>query len=314
MVFLIVAAMLLINVVIVRLAERDLIRAKLDSGRLLVRAVEQNLTYFLQSGAGRLSEIREDLSFQKGMSRLLAHGGFSDVVIIDADGEKLFTTGAPRDKEGKALSFARESVTTGLASHRFSGSTWGVIWLSQEDLLVSSPLQMNGSSIGGIAVAGSLIPVYQTLRQSQKIILLYIVLDALILVMVGIVLLSRIVVKPIHQLLKLTAEYKEGYMVPSFGEASNNEIGELSRSLKNMLKRLDENKQELKDHITSLEMDRIRSSNKHRMRLFDRKNWPLWVALQRELHMRSAILSALFLDIWICSNPMISAQRKRGTI
>ena len=254
MVFLIVAAMLLINVVIVRLAERDLIRAKLDSGRLLVRAVEQNLTYFLQSGAGRLSEIREDLSFQKGMSRLLAHGGFSDVVIIDADGEKLFTTGAPRDKEGKALSFARESVTTGLASHRFSGSTWGVIWLSQEDLLVSSPLQMNGSSIGGIAVAGSLIPVYQTLRQSQKIILLYIVLDALILVMVGIVLLSRIVVKPIHQLLKLTAEYKEGYMVPSFGEASNNEIGELSRSLKNMLKRLDENKQELKDHITSLEM------------------------------------------------------------
>ena len=90
MVFLIVAAMLLINVVIVRLAERDLIRAKLDSGRLLVRAVEQNLTYFLQSGAGRLSEIREDLSFQKGMSRLLAHGGFSDVVIIDADGEKLF--------------------------------------------------------------------------------------------------------------------------------------------------------------------------------------------------------------------------------
>jgi two-component system NtrC family sensor kinase len=254
LVFLIVAAMLLINVVIVRLAERDLIRAKLDSGRLLVRAVEQNLTYFLQSGAGRLSEIREDLSFQKGMSRLLAHGGFSDVVIIDADGEKLFTTGAPRDKEGKALSFARESVTTGLASHRFSGSTWGVIWLSQEDLLVSSPLQMNGSSIGGIAVAGSLIPVYQTLRQSQKIILLYIVLDALILVMVGIVLLSRIVVKPIHQLLKLTAEYKEGYMVPSFGEASNNEIGELSRSLKNMLKRLDENKQELKDHITSLEM------------------------------------------------------------
>jgi two-component system NtrC family sensor kinase len=253
LVFLIVAAMLLINVVVVRLAERDLIRAKLDSGRLLVRAVEQNLTYFLQSGAGRLPEIHEDLSFQKGMSRLLTHGGFSDVVIIDADGEKLFTTGAPREKEGKALSLARESLATGLASHRFSGSTWGVIWLSQEELLVSSPLQMGGSAIGGIAVAGSLIPVYQTLRQSQKIILLYIILDALILVMVGIVLLSRIVVKPIHQLLKLTAEYKEGYMVPSFGESSKNEIGELSRSLKNMLKRLDENKRELKDHIASLE-------------------------------------------------------------
>ena len=253
MVFLIVAAMLLINVVMVRLAERDLIRAKLDSGRLLVHAVEQNLTYFLQSGAGKLPEIDSDLAFQKGISRLLTHGGFSDVVIVNADGEKLFTTGAPRDEEGKALSLAREAMATGLGSHRFGGSTWGVIWLSQKDLLVSSPLQVEGEAIGGITVSGSLIPVYQTLRQSQKIILLYILLDTLILVMVGIVLLSRIVVKPIHKLLKLTAEYKEGYLVPSFGEASKNEIGELSRSLKNMIKRLDDNKRELKAHIVSLE-------------------------------------------------------------
>jgi signal transduction histidine kinase len=253
LVFLIVAAMLLINVVIVRLAERDLIRAKLDSGRLLAQAVEQNLSYFLQSGSGKLAEINEDLSFQKGVSRLLTHGGFSDVVIINADGERVFSTRPPGKKDVKALSLARESAATGLAGHRFSGSTWGVIWLSQENLLVSSPLQVGGTAVGGIAVAGSLRPVYQALRQSQKIILLYILLDTLILVMVGIVLLSRIVVKPIHQLLKLTAEYKEGYMVPSFGEASKNEIGELSRSLKNMLKRLDDNKRELKDHIASLE-------------------------------------------------------------
>jgi two-component system NtrC family sensor kinase len=253
LVFLIVAAMLLINVVMVRLAERDLIRAKLDAGRLLVRAIEQNLGYFLFKRAGKLSRIDSDMAFQQGIARLLTHGGFSDVVIINGDGEKVFTTGPPREEEGNALSLARESLATGLGSHHFSGSTWGVIWLSQKELFIASPLKFDGSPFGGITVSGSLIPVYETLRHSQKIILLYILLDTLILVVVGIVLLSRIVVKPIHKLLKLTGEYKEGYMVPSIGEASKNEIGELSRSLKNMLKRLDENKRELKAHIASLE-------------------------------------------------------------
>jgi two-component system, NtrC family, sensor kinase len=99
----------------------------------------------------------------------------------------------------------------------------------------------------------SLVPVYETLRNSQKVILLYIFLDTLVLVMVGLVLLSRIVVKPIHQLLRLTAGYKEGDEVPAVEGGSTNEIGELSRSLHNMLRRLDENKKELRDHIASLE-------------------------------------------------------------
>jgi signal transduction histidine kinase len=78
-------------------------------------------------------------------------------------------------------------------------------------------------------------------------------LDALILAVVGIYLLSRIVVKPIQRLLKLTAGYKEGDLIPSIAESSRDEIGRLTRSMNIMLKRLDDNKRELKDHISSLE-------------------------------------------------------------
>jgi signal transduction histidine kinase len=55
----------------------------------------------------------------------------------------------------------------------------------------------------------------------------------------------------------MTEEYKEGDFVPSLEETSRNEIGELSRSLSIMLKRLDDNKKELKAHITSLEKANI---------------------------------------------------------
>jgi len=42
-------------------------------------------------------------------------------------------------------------------------------------------------------------------------------------------------------------------MVPALPESSKNEIGDLTRSLSHMLKRLDENKRELQSHISSLE-------------------------------------------------------------
>jgi signal transduction histidine kinase len=70
---------------------------------------------------------------------------------------------------------------------------------------------------------------------------------------VGYVLLSRIVVKPIDKLLAMTGAYKDGFMVPSLPESSKNEIGDLTRSLSHMLRRLDENKRELQSHISSLE-------------------------------------------------------------
>jgi len=53
--------------------------------------------------------------------------------------------------------------------------------------------------------------------------------------------------------LKMASEYRDGRMIPIAVESSTNEIGELSRSLAAMLKRLDENKGELQAHINSLE-------------------------------------------------------------
>ena len=251
--FLIVVAMLLINVVVVRFAERDLIRARMTGGRMVVFAIEQNLWPLLSQKKMRLKEIDSDPQFRRGVTRLLGEAGFSAALIVDAEGALVFSTGPSQGRNPPSVASAREAMSTGLWSTLFSGSTWGVLWLSKKELRISAPLFSEGRPLGGITVEGSLVPLYETLRKSQKVILLYILLDTMILVMVGIVLLSRIVVKPIHKLLRMTAEYKEGDIVPSLAEASRNEIGELSRSLNIMLRRLDDNKRELKAHIESLE-------------------------------------------------------------
>jgi len=251
--FLILAAMLLINVVMIKLAERDLIWTRLQAGRLLVRAVEQIAGEQLSNPSKKPLNLDRIPSFHNAMIRLMTEAGYAHLLIVDRKGDKIFATHGSGEDEGYALSVAREAAATGIGSHHFTGTAWGVIWLSKSHVWISAPLSLEGRLQGGMSLSGSLLPVYETLRSSQKVILLYIFLDTLILVMVGLVLLSRIVVKPIHGLLHLTAGYKEGDAVPAVAEGSRNEIGELSRSLHNMLRRLEENKNELRAHIASLQ-------------------------------------------------------------
>jgi len=249
--------MLLINVAMVKFAEGDLIQAKVRTGRLLIHAMEQNVGYlFLQRKTG-LKGIDSDPIFRKNTVRLLDYGGFSESVIIDHRINPIFTTGLSAERKKRGVFHARESMGTGALSINYSGSSWGVFWLNKKDISISAPLVIDGRALGGITVSSSLDSVYQILRKSEKVILFYILLDTIILATVGIYLLSRIVVKPIYKLLKMTEEYKDGDIIPSFTETPRNEIGNLSRSLSVMLKRLDENKGELKAHISSLEKANI---------------------------------------------------------
>jgi two-component system NtrC family sensor kinase len=251
--FLIIAAMLLINVVMVKFAERDLTRERLHTGRLLIRAVEQNLGPLLASKTGKVTEADLDFDFRTGVSRLLGDSGFSSILLINQEGNKIFTTDYSVEPDEQALVSAREALSTGIWSQHFSGTAWSVIWLSKSDVRISAPLSFDGRSLGAMTVDGSLLPLYETLRSSQSVILFYILMDTVILVLVGYVLLSRIVVKPIDKLLAMTGAYKDGFMVPTFPDSSRNEIGDLTRSLSHMLNRLEENKRELQSHISSLE-------------------------------------------------------------
>jgi len=253
LIFLIISAMLLINVVMVKFAERDLIEAKVKTGRFLIQALELHLTNLLVDNRKSLKKIDADSQFKRHVEQLIAGGGFSEAVIINRGGNLTFISGSSAEVKGRGQSLAMEAMETGRFSTHYHGSTWGVIWLNNENMSISAPLRIAGRSWGGISLSGSLIPIYQVLRKSEKVILLYILLDTLILAVAGIYLLSRIVVKPIHKLLRMTEEYKEGDMIPFFTESPKNEIGKLSHSMSIMLKRLDENKEELKAHITSLE-------------------------------------------------------------
>jgi len=95
--------------------------------------------------------------------------------------------------------------------------------------------------------------VRDTLWQSQKLIFLFIVLDVLVLVAFGTYIFSKLVVKPVGELVRTAEGFQEGDRLPEPKAGEQDELGTLSRALNRMLERLAENKEELRQHIASLE-------------------------------------------------------------
>jgi len=247
--FLILSAMLLIHVVTAKLNERNLINARIQSGRLLLQSVsiilsDQPLIRNVGRGKKRLGT-----DFGSHMVSLLQMGEFSGIMIRDRKGSTVFSHG----QWGHLLPRSVIPQSARAIHIDFSGRTWGLFWHAPEKVILVKPLWVKGRFAGSAAVFSDLRPLYEKIRASEPVIVAYIGMNALILVLFGIYLLSRTVVKPINRLVKVTERYDGAIPTLQTRETPNNEIGRLSQSLNRMLRQLDANERKLKENISSLE-------------------------------------------------------------
>lgn len=251
--FLILSAMLLMNVVTVKYTENHFLQSELRKGRLLNEALVALMHQEIEDSPEALQELKANDPFKTQVSRLLGESRFQGAMFLNRAGTLQFQVGAWSEAEKKAVSLSRECLSIRKSCFDFTGSTWGVIWLAPDRVHLSAPLILDGRLMGAMTVGTRLGPLYENLRDSENVFILYIILNTIIFVFFGIYLLSRTVVKPIHGLLKITESYKDAGSVPPLSDASPDEIGQLSRSLNAMLQHLDRNKNELKENIASLE-------------------------------------------------------------
>ena len=92
------------------------------------------------------------------------------------------------------------------------------------------------------------------LLKSQKMILISLILDAIVLIVFGSFLLSRVLVKPLKDLVRLTQKISEGDFSQTIEVTSKNEIGQLISSFNRMIERLRENQESIDNYLKSLEL------------------------------------------------------------
>jgi hypothetical protein len=153
-------------------------------------------------------------------------------------------------------SYNSDFLTRSIQSGQFYSKieeSGGFLSTHYKKLILCSPLWFRGKVAGAIQMEIPIGDVMMHLLESQRMILISIILDAIVLIVFGSFLLSRVLVKPLKELVQLTQKISEGDFSQKIEVTSKNEIGQLISSFNRMIERLKDNQESLDNHLASLE-------------------------------------------------------------
>ncbi len=147
----------------------------------------------------------------------------------------------------------KQSIETGnILTHLDKEKGW--LTTHYTKLTIASPLWNRGKVIGGVLIEVPTGDVMKHLFDYQKMFLLLITIDSIVLVAFGSFLLSKVLVKPLKDLARLTQKISEGDLSQTIEVTSTNEIGKLIQSFNRMIEQLREKQANIKLHLQSLEL------------------------------------------------------------
>jgi len=137
------------------------------------------------------------------------------------------------------------------------GTSWGLFWKDWQNMIIAAPIFHGDRIIGGCGVIMPLQGIYQTLHRMQYMLILYILANTIALTVIGLLLISRITIKPLNRLVRRAEEYREENGNLFLSGKGDSEFSRLSRSLNHMIMRISEDKKKLQATVASLERANI---------------------------------------------------------
>ncbi len=246
---LLLIAMFLIDFIAVSTSQREVLRSETARGDLLVGMLKKSL----------MIPVDGDMPFRSlshhfsEMPFLLSKLDNTSVLILDHAGKEIYSYYPNSKKEIHLPSLIRQSMSSGEKLNEFLGETWGVFWKQNQSVLITEPVYDQGKVIAGIGVAITMDLFYEGLRQSQQVVILYLLLNVILFSMFGFYRIYKIAVKPIHRLVKRAEEYSDDTQAVFKVEKEEDEFSQLSTALNHMLNRISDDKETLKKSLDSLE-------------------------------------------------------------
>jgi len=241
-------AMLLINIVTVITAQRDIVRKEVARGQFVLSALETALLKSLRPESDPSPSIS-----RAEINRLLTEAGVSDAQLVGKNNERLSFGTSPKTLQDELLKNCRKVMRSKKYEANFFGTTWGVFWKQPSELIVSSPLLQNGQAIAAVSIVFPLKGIYRSLRQSQKMLFVYLFINTAILTFIGIYRLSRVYFQPLARLARRAEDYREDDEMLFSVRKEDNELHRLSGALNSMLRRISADKEKLRATVNSLE-------------------------------------------------------------
>ena len=265
--FLMASAMLLIGMVMLKVNQTGLVQAKIEQGLLLKASLEQLLT-------SPLNSCGDTIDLSKNSELLAGSPGATapwEITVADLRGLVVYPKIGKEAVDRKPLPGLQRVMRLGVERVSFSPSPKSFWRGLPERIVLAAPLYYDRNVIGALRLEASLADVSQSLAQSRKLLFFYVVLDILILVAFGTYMFSKLVVKPVQQLVQTAEGFQEGDKIPDVSAGEQNELGKLAQALNAMLQRLAENKDELRQHVNSLEQTNLELKRAQQEVIFSEK-------------------------------------------
>jgi len=250
---LLLLAMLLTDLVVTMRVQKELIESESEKGLLLLSNLNNIIRVSGDTAGDDLSRLKS-----AHLLKLPDREGFSCSLVLSVDGNAVENTLAACGYARQIDALVRQSMTSGRQQIKLAGATWGVFWRQPHTILIAAPLMKKNRIVGGAGLALSLEGIYQSLRRSQRIIFVYVVLNLVILTGIGLLRLSKVYLQPIRRLVNRVEEYREDDDEILFSvRKGDNELIKLSSALNRMIKRIAADREKLQATVASLEKANI---------------------------------------------------------
>ncbi|MCX5863901.1 MAG: HAMP domain-containing sensor histidine kinase [Deltaproteobacteria bacterium] len=237
--------MLLVNVVSMQLWKRQALRADLDHTRSLLSVMAR---YRFEGGSeGRFGdEIKQIL---RSDDAILCFGS------VAAQGE-IINISSGCEAFAKVLEISLANIThSGTEDTRFLPYSPSDSGLARNNvLLVAQPYLSPDGARGAVAMVRSAQPIDVLLWENEKIILGYMLANAVVLAVVGFFRMVKLVVRPLERLAEQADTYSLKHDFLPFAGRAGNEFGRLSSSLNRMMVQLEEDRKSLLQKVDSLRL------------------------------------------------------------
>jgi signal transduction histidine kinase len=241
-------AVAFVGFLFLKVEERNLMDQKIREGKQIVGALQRSLQDLAPESHGK--------PFSENLGRVVflfaqghPHLHFTVVsrdfdILADSRPEQVGKVLRDIDLE-KAMAFGK------ILAHG-AGSEESFSLMKRTPLLISSAWLLGDQTVGGIRAEIPLEDLKETLFRSQSIIFLYVFLTAILLIVMGSFLLSRVIIKPLKKLMQMSDKIAEGNLELMSGPSGGNEVGRVLASFNHMISRLREDRSKMEEYIASL--------------------------------------------------------------
>jgi signal transduction histidine kinase len=247
------AAILLIGFTISNINERNIVQEKIGYGKRMIQDFQTIIDFMSRDKKEfALNHPLVKKEIQDFVSLYQKEKGFYELLIVDHQFNIIASKKSELINRRSTDPFMEKTIHGGESSAEIEKSG-GFLSINYKKMKLYSPLWHQGMIVGGIQMEVPILDLMANLIESKKIILITVAFDAIVLIIFGSFLLSRVLVKPIKDLVGLTQKISGGDFGQKIEETSKNEIGKLIGSFNRMIERLRDDQESLENYLESLE-------------------------------------------------------------